>query len=202
MNTRKLVVLGFAVALAMLPAVARAQSASAIAGVVKDTSGAVMPGVTVEAASPELIEKVKSTVTDDRGLYQIVDLRPGTYTVSFTLPGFSTVKREGLVLPTNYTATVNAELTVGSLEETITVSGSSPIVDIQTAKKAVSLDRETLDAIPTGRTAQAYGQLIPGITNAAPDVGGAATISPVGMNIRHHTGNENTVMLDGIALHR
>jgi len=200
MKTRRLVVLGFAAALAMLPAVARAQSASAIAGVVKDTSGAVMPGVTVEAASPELIEKVKSTVTDDRGLYQIVDLRPGVYTVSFTLPGFSTVKREGLVLPTNFTATVNAELTVGSLEETITVSGSSPIVDIQTAKKAVALEREQLDAIPTGRTAQAYGQLIPGITNAAPDVGGAHAVSQVGMNIRGNTGKETTVMLDGIQL--
>jgi hypothetical protein len=185
---------------ATLPVSARAQSASAIAGVVKDTTGAVMPGVTVEAASPELIEKVKSTVTDDRGLYQIVDLRPGVYTVSFTLPGFSTVKREGLVLPTNFTATVNAELTVGSLEETITVSGSSPIVDIQTAKKAIALEREQLDAIPTGRTAQAYGQLIPGITNAAPDVGGAHAVSQVGMNIRGNTGKETTVMLDGIQL--
>jgi Carboxypeptidase regulatory-like domain/TonB-dependent Receptor Plug Domain len=200
MKTRRLVVMGFAAALAMLPAVARAQSASAIAGVVKDTSGAVMPGVTVEAASPELIEKIRSTVTDDRGLYQIIDLRPGTYTVSFTLPGFSTVKREGLVLPTNFTATVNAELTVGSLEETITVSGSSPIVDIQTAKKAVALEREQLDAIPTGRTAQAYGQLIPGITNAAPDVGGAHAVSQVGMTIRGNSGKETTVMLDGIQL--
>ena len=201
MKTRRLGILSLAMVLsATLPVPARAQSASAIAGVVKDTTGAVMPGVTVEAASPELIEKIKSTVTDDRGLYQIVDLRPGTYTVTFTLPGFSTVKREGLVLPTNFTATVNAELTVGSLEETITVSGSSPIVDIQTAKKAIPLDREQLDAIPTGRTAQAYGQLIPGITNAAPDVGGAHAVSQVGMTIRGNGGKETTVMLDGIQL--
>jgi hypothetical protein len=201
MKTRRLGIVSFAFALLlMLPSVARAQSGSAIGGVVRDTSGAVMPGVTVEVASPELIEKVKTGITDERGLYQIVDLRPGTYTVTFTLPGFSTVVREGLELAANFTSTVNAELKVGSLEETITVSGSSPIVDVQTARKEVPLDREMLDAIPSGRTAQAYGQLIPGVTNAAPDVGGAHAISQVGMTIRGNGGKETTVMLDGIQL--
>jgi hypothetical protein len=194
--------LGFVAVLVILlavPKLAQAQ-ASAIAGVVKDTSDAVLPGVTVEAASPELIEKVRTAITDERGLYSIVDLRPGVYSVTFSLPGFSIIKREGLELPASFTATVNAELTVGSLEETITVSGASPVVEVQSARKAVSLERALLDAIPSGRTAQAYGQLVPGIVNAAPDVGGAHAISQVGMTIRGNAGKETTVMLDGIQL--
>ncbi|HEX7795027.1 MAG TPA: TonB-dependent receptor [Vicinamibacterales bacterium] len=186
--------------LALWAATASSQTASSIIGVVRDTSGAVLPGVTVEAASPELIEKVRSVVSDDRGAYSIVDLRPGVYTVTFTLPGFSTYKRDALELAASFTATVNAELKVGSLEETITVSGASPIVDVDSAKKAVSLPREQMDLIPTGRTAQAYGQLVPGITNAAPDVGGAHAMSQVAMNIRGNGGKETTVMLDGIQL--
>src|SRR5438094_9775604 len=106
--------------LLLLPAAASAQQASAsIAGVVKDTSGAVMPGVTVEAASPALLEKVRSVVTDAQGQYKIVDLRPGTYTVTFSVPGFSTVKREGIELTTGITATVSADMKVGTVEETV-----------------------------------------------------------------------------------
>src|SRR6187431_2512492 len=107
----------------LLPATAWAQADSGnIAGVVRDTSGAVMPGVTVEAASPALIEKVRSVITDSQGLYRIVNLRPGTYTVTFTLPGFATFKRDGVELSSNFVATVNAELRVGTLEETVVVS--------------------------------------------------------------------------------
>src|ERR1700682_534746 len=115
-----------------LPIAGWAQSSAtsgSIAGVVKDTTGAVLPGVTVEAASPALIEKVRTVVTDDQGQYKIVELRPGTYTVTFTLTGFSTVRREGIELTSGFTAPVSAELRVGSLEETITVSGASPGVD-------------------------------------------------------------------------
>ena len=118
----------------VLPASARAQSA--IAGIVRDTSGAVMPGVTVEASSDVLIEKTRSAVTDGEGAYRIVDLRPGVYVVTFSLTGFQTIRREGLELPSNFTATVNADLSVGALEESVTVSGSSPVVDVQTNAKA------------------------------------------------------------------
>jgi len=118
--------------LVLVPASVWAQAA--ITGVVKDASGAVLPGVTVEAASPVLIEKVRSVASDATGQYRIVDLRPGTYTVTFTLPGFSTVKREGIELSGTFIATVNADLKVGALAETITVSGETPIVDVQTAK--------------------------------------------------------------------
>src|SRR6187549_152232 len=108
-----------------VPAIGAAQSSTtgAIAGVARDASGAVLPGVTVEAASPVLIEKVRTVVTDGQGLYKIIDLRPGTYSVSFSLPGFSTFKRDGLELSTGFTATVNAEMKVGTLEETVTVTG-------------------------------------------------------------------------------
>src|ERR1041385_7746509 len=134
----------------LLPATAWAQADSGnIAGVVRDTSGAVMPGVTVEAASPALIEKVKSVVTDSQGLYRIVDLRPGSYTVTFTLPGFSTFKREGLDLTTGFTATVNAEMKVGALEETVTVSGEAPVVDTQSIRQTTTVQRGTLDALRT-----------------------------------------------------
>src|SRR5690349_1611355 len=109
-------------AIVLLPAAARAQNSS-IAGVVRDTTGGVMPGVTVEAASPALIEKVRTVTSDSQGQYKIVDLRPGTYTVTFTLAGFNTIKREGIMLTADFTATVNADLRVGAVEETVTVTG-------------------------------------------------------------------------------
>src|SRR5688572_18140038 len=118
--------------LALLPSAAFAQAS--ITGVVRDSSGAVLPGVTVEAASPELIEKVRSAVTDEGGRYRIVDLRTGTYTVTFSLTGFSPVRREGIALTGSFTATVDADLRVGTLEETITVTGESPIVDVQSVR--------------------------------------------------------------------
>src|SRR5262249_15182284 len=119
-----------------LPLVAYAQSATtgAIAGVVKDATGAVLPGVTVEAASPALIERLRTVATDTQGNYKIIDLRPGTYSVTFTLNGFSTFRRDGLELTTGITASVNAELRLGSLEETVTVTGASPVVDVQNVR--------------------------------------------------------------------
>src|SRR5215468_6437885 len=126
-------VLGRALALAVVCALAPAEAwaQASLAGLVKDASGAVLPGVTVEAASPALIEKTRTAVTDGSGQFRVVDLRPGTYTVTFTLPGFSTVRREGIVLTGSFVATVNADLRVGTVEETITVTGESPIVDVQ-----------------------------------------------------------------------
>src|SRR2546428_9759734 len=163
--------------LVLLPAAAWAQSSegAAIAGVVRDTSGAVMPGVTVEAASPALIEKARSVVTDERGLYRIVDLRPGTYTVTFTLPGFSTFKREGIELTTSFTATINAEMNVGQVEDTVTVLGETPVVDSLNVRTQATFARETLDAIPTTKRLGQYASIIPGATytNATfQDVGG------------------------------
>ena len=146
--------------LILLPAAAYAQAA--ITGVVRDTSGGVLPGVTVEAASPVLIEKVRSVVSDDTGQYRIVDLRPGTYSVTFTLPGFSTVRREGIELSGTFVATVNADLKVGALEETITVTGETPIVDVQSARVQQTVSKDILAAIPSSRNAAGIQSLDPG----------------------------------------
>src|ERR1700737_4990902 len=127
---------------ALVPQLALAQSG--IAGVVKDTSGAVLPGVTVEASSPALIEKVRSAVTDGSGQYRIVDLRAGTYDVTFSLTGFSTVKREGIELTGSFTATINAELKVGTVTETITVTGETPIVDVQSVRRQVTVSNDVI----------------------------------------------------------
>jgi hypothetical protein len=153
---------GLFVCLVLLPTLAFAQAS--ITGVVKDTSGAVLPGVTVEVASPALIEKTRSAVSDGTGQYRIVDLRPGTYSVTFTLTGFSTVKREGIELTGSFVATVNGDMKVGSLEETITVSGQTPIVDVQSVRRQTTLSNETLTTVPTARSWAATAVLIPGIT--------------------------------------
>jgi hypothetical protein len=168
--------------------------------VVKDTTGAVLPGTTVEAASPVLLEKVRAVAAAGAGVYQIVNLPPGTYTVTFSLTGFSTFKREELELPSDFTATVNAEMRVGSLEETVVVAGVSPIVDVQSTAKAVVVNRELLDLLPTGRTAQTAGALVPGIVMGAPDVGGSGAMSQNAQTSGGLGGNEITVTLDGIQL--
>jgi hypothetical protein len=183
----------------LLPATVFAQAA--ITGVVKDASGAVLPGVTVEAASPVLIERVRSVATDDTGQYRIVDLRPGTYSITFTLPGFSTVKREGIELGGTFVATVNADLRVGSLEETITVTGETPIVDVQSARVQNIVDREVLTAIPSSRNANGIQMVIPGLTTGTTfgDSGGI-TGGGGGMagNIHGARASDSRTMTDGI----
>lgn len=182
--------------LTVLPLTADAQST--ILGVVKDSSGAVLPGVTVEASSEVLIEKVKTVVTDGEGKYRIVDLRPGTYAVTFTLTGFNTFRRDEVQLPAEFTSTINAELKVGALEETVTVTGESPIVDVSTAVHTQVLDRETIDVIPTGRTIQGMGQLIVGINLNLPDTGGARAMQQTYMSTHGMTAANNTVLVDGM----
>lgn len=156
------------VLVALLPVIASAQgqTSGSVAGVVKDTSGGVMPGVTAEASSPALIEKVRVGVTNDQGQYQIVGLSPGAYTVTFTLPGFRTVRREGIELSAGFTATVNAELSVGALEESVTVSGQAPLVDIHSTARQQTFTRETMDELPTTKMFSALAVLIPGVTVA------------------------------------
>jgi hypothetical protein len=178
-----------------------AQQASGIAGIVRDTSGAVLPGVTVEAASPALIEKVRTVVSDGEGRYNITDLRPGTYTVTFTLAGFSTFKRDGIVLQGGFTATVNADLQVGSLEETITVSGAAPLVDAQNTKQLARVSDELLTALPTSsKTVGAIINLTPGLTGAQ-DVGGSAgTYATQGNNLAAHGKTGNKFSFDGMRI--
>ena len=140
------------------PAIVRAQAS--MAGVVTDTSGAVLPGVTVEVASPALIERVRSAVTNGTGQYQLVNLPPGAYTVTFMLAGFNTLKREGIELTGNFTATVSASLRVGALEETVTVTGEAPTVDVQNTARQRIVDRDIIENIPAGRNIWALGALL------------------------------------------
>jgi hypothetical protein len=184
-------------AVLVLPIEARAQSEAGIAGVVRDTTGGVLPGVTVEASSPALIEKVRNVTTDSQGQYRFVDLRPGTYTIVFTLPGFGVVRREGIEVATGFTATINADLRPGALEETITVTGDSPVVDTQNTRSQVVLSREVLDTIPTGRSLAGYTALTLGATGQA-DVGGNKGEQPASMGIHGNRPGDMRLKLDGM----
>ena len=189
-----------AMALAVLPSVAHAQATASIAGVVTDASGAVLPGVTVEASSPALIEKVRSVVTDGSGQYRLEQLRGGVYAVTFTLPGFNTIKREGLELAGSFAASVNAEMRVGAVEETVTVTGETPIVDIQSANRQRVINQELLEAIPTGRTPQVAAFMIPGVNLNNVDVGGTNIINTTGGSMSIHGGSvgDTRILIDGI----
>jgi hypothetical protein len=146
------------------PRAALAQTASAITGTVRDATGGVLPGVTVEASSPALLEKVRTVVSDSEGVYRIIELRPGAYTVTFSLVGFNRFTREGLELPAGFTATVNAEMRVGAVEETVTVSGEASLVDAQTVQQRRVLSVKTTEALPIAtRAPGAYVVFFPGV---------------------------------------
>jgi hypothetical protein len=181
------------VAIVVVPASASAQS---LAGTVRDSSGAVLPGVTVEASSPALITKVRTGVTDGTGQYRIPDLPPGTYKITFTLGGFSTVVREGLELSGGGVMTVGAEMHVGSLEESITVSGESPVVDVQTARQQMVIDGDIVRALPASRSYGNYIAAIPAI-QATGFGGGAATINNF-FSARGGRNTEGLIQLDGM----
>ena len=185
----------------LLPSVAYAQAS--IAGVVRDSSGGVLPGVTVEAASPALIEKVRSAVTDSSGQYRLVELRPGDYVVTFTLPGFNTVRREGIQLSGFATTSVNAELSVGALQETITVSGEAPVVDVQSSTKQAVLSHEVIDALPSNRNSFGLGILITGTVNASgfgQDVGGITGTVPSALGSHGGRTQDQRLTINGVAL--
>ena len=178
----------------MVPAGAFAQAA--IAGVVRDSSGAVLPGVSVDATSPALIEKIRAAVTDGTGQYRIEDLRPGTYTVTMSLQGFNAFRREGIELTGSFTATINAELKVGNLAETITVTGETPIVDVQSARRQLTLNNDVLKAIPTVRNYNAVVILVPGVvTNLNDTVTGTTTTQ---FPIHGGRNNEGRLTIDGL----
>ena len=162
----------------LVASVAAAQSptSGAISGVATDATGGVLPGVTVEASSPALIEGVRTAVTSGDGFYRILDLRPGAYAVTFTLPGFNAIRREGVELTTGFTATINAELAVGSVAETVTVTGASPVVDIQNVRTQTELGKEFWHALPTAKNLRSFVSVTLGaqFTNPnAQDVGGS-----------------------------
>jgi len=174
---------------------------SAIAGLVTDSTGAVLPGVTVEATSPALIEQARSVVTDANGRYRVEDLRPGVYKVTFTLPGFTTFVRDGIVLESEFTATVNGQLRVGGVEETITVSGASPIVDVQSTMSRSVVSQEQIEALPTGRSFQTLAATVPGLTPSGSgrfDVGGTSQMWQGTVSAYGSLAGDMTVEVDGM----
>ena len=187
--------------LLLLPVAALAQAPSSIDGLVTDATGGVLPGVTVEATSSALIEQARVVVTDSQGRYSIIDLRPGDYTVTFSLVGFSTVVREGLQLTSGFTATINTELSVGSLEETVTVTGESPVVDVQNTRAQQVLTSEVIDSIPNSRGFSSFIQLTPGLTVANPtfqDVGGNQNENAASGGIWGGRDREFKISMDGM----
>jgi hypothetical protein len=175
---------------------------ASIAGVVKDTSGAILPGVTVEAASDVLIEKVRTVVSDGSGLYRIIDLRPGVYTVTFTLTGFNTSRREGIELSGNVVANIDAEMRVGALEETITVTGAAPVVDVTSTRGQQVMNREMVRDLPTSRQYYAVAALIPGmvVSNQTQDVGGSSVPTQPDWVMHGSRIGDGRLSLDGITL--
>jgi hypothetical protein len=182
--------------LILLPTAALGQSV--IAGLVTDESGAVLPGVSVEATSTVLIEKTRSVVTDDQGRYRVVDLRPGLYRLTFTLAGFATIVRDGIELPAEFVATVNVALKLGAVSETVTVSGASPLVDVQQASKTQVLTRAVIDSLPTTRNIMSVGILVPGIRFGTPDIGGSRAMEQPNMKMHGVNQRETMQMVDGM----
>jgi hypothetical protein len=180
----------------LAPALAFGQAT--ITGVVKDASGGVLPGVTVEASSPALIEKVRVATTDGSGQYRIIDLRPGTYTVTFTLTGFNTVRREDIQLTGTFVASVDADLRVGAIEETITVTGESPIVDVQSIRRQTTVDGDVIASLPTSRSYGALFQLVPAVTGGSRDVQALPALVVFGGP--GGRGNEGRLQVDGLGV--
>jgi hypothetical protein len=186
--------IGFLFALVLLPSLAMAQAT--LAGVAKDASGGVLPGVTVEASSSALIEKTRTAITDSTGQYQIVDLRPGTYTVTFALTGFSSIKREGIEISGAGVITINADLKVGNLTDVIDVTAEAPVVDVQSTKRQAVIENKVINELPVAR---GYGSILA----AVPSLQGAGASSSSSVNPSFFTahggpGNEGTVQLDGL----
>ena len=182
----------------LLPLAAFAQSA--ITGLVRDTSGGVLPGVAVEASSAALIEKARTVYTDTQGRYTIVDLRPGLYKVTFTLQGFSALVQDRVELPSDFTATINAELRVGAVEESVTVSGDAPIVDVQNAQRTTVLSRQLLDAVPVPRMYQAEGALAVGTRVSDQNVGGARSAVNPRLTAHMSVTKDTTIDVDGMKM--
>ena len=191
--------LGF---LVLAPGPAGAQQ---IGGTVTDATGGVLPGVTVEARSPDIIEEVRTAVTDGNGQYLIVALEPGAYAVTYSLPGFGTLIRQGIELSTGFTATIDVQLSVGDIEETVTVSGASPVVDIQNVEQRAVMDREVIDSIPTGKSLTSYGLLVPGMVGAesygttlSQDSGGLTSQTSQRMSIHGGEREDQVISINGM----
>jgi hypothetical protein len=190
-----------AAVLTLLPTLTSAQTLGIVAGSVKDASGAVLPGVTVEVSSPALIERVRTATTDGAGLYRIINLPPGVYSVAFSLPGFNTVRREQVQVSAGFTASIDAEMKVGSVQETVTVTGESPVIDVQSAATTRSLTADTFKEIPSSGSWLQMASLVPAIRASVQDVGGVLGDQTGAQVSAHGSRSEDGVsMLDGLRI--
>ena len=193
---RNLVKILFVFAILLIPSLAHAQAT--VAGVVRDTSGAILPGVTVEAASPALIERVRSASTDGNGQYQIVDLRPGIYEITYTLNGFATVKRDAVEVTGAGVITINIELRVGAVTETINVTGETPVVDVTSTRHQAVLDTQTINDLPAARS---YGAILAAVpTLQGGGANSSASQNPSFFSVHGGPANEGRVQLDGLSV--
>ena len=190
---------GCASACMLAPPVVSAQNAE-IAGVVRDDTGGVLPGVAVVASSPALIEQSRTVFTDGSGQYRVIALQAGEYTVTFTLPGFGTITREGIVLTSTFVANIDAEMAVGGIAETILVSGESPLVDVETVQQTQALTAEVIAELPTGRSFQNLGILVPGVQVrlSQQDVGGADGANWQVMEVHGSRGDQMPLTMNGM----
>jgi hypothetical protein len=182
----------------IVPAVSSAQTS--IAGVVRDESGAVLPGVTVEAISPALIEGMRTAATDEQGRYRIEALRPGPYKLTFSLSGFGTLTRTGVDVPSDTVVTVNAEMKLGTLEESLTVSGQSPQVDVLQASRTQVLTRTIIDSLPVSRNVMSIGVLAAGVRAGTPDIGGSRMTEQVALRAHGLAGNDAEQLVEGMSI--
>jgi len=186
--------------LAVVPATIHAQGA--IAGSVKDASGAVLPGVVVTAASPVLIEKTRAVITDGRGEYKVVGLRPGTYSVSFEFPGFAPQKHEGIELKSDFVADVSVNLQLGTATQSVNVQAEVPGLDTQSSTQQSVLTRAIMDNLPTGHSVYANGQLIPGLTLSRPDVGGTTGMQAPSFRVHGSNSGDVALQVDGMLINQ
>ena len=199
MGMRRRAVLIFAVLAAMTASIAAAQTlGSSIVGVVKDQTGAVLPGVTIEVSSPALIGGVQTVTSNSAGAYRVVDLRPGTYILTFKLDGFQTVRREGLSLSASFTAAINVEMPAASVSESITVTGESPLVDVRTNVSDRSINQALLESVPNARGIFAVVSLVPGIAINSPDVGGSQTHQSPRLSLHGSVDQDVSWYFDGL----
>jgi hypothetical protein len=180
---------------------AGAQTLGTIAGSAKDPSGGVVPGVAVEVSSPALIEKIRTATTDSTGLYRIVNLPPGTYTVTFTLTGFQTSRREGVQVSPGFTATIDADMRIGNVSETATVTAESPMVDVQSAAQRRSVTDTQFKELPSGGSWIQMAALTSAVHASNQDVGGVLG-DQTGAQVSAHGSREGdgVSMVDGLRI--
>lgn len=182
----------------LLPARLSAQQTGTLSGVVHDAQGGVLPGVSVSVSSPSLIGGVRTATTGELGTYQIASLPPGTYTVTYELAGFSTLKREDIRVLVAQTARLDVELSVGSLQETVTVSGESPVVDVSSNTTQTNISKELYEAIPTGRNPWVMAGLVPGVVTGRLDVGGTEGMQQYNLEAFGSADSQKSFSIDGL----